>query len=393
MITVKLGSVCSRVDYGLTASSTATNTGVRFLRITDIDGETIDWATVPFVDAGVRDLERNRLAPGDVVVARTGASVGRSAWVRPPVPAVFASYLVRFEADPAQLESRFLGLVLKGHGWRDYVSSVAHGKSAQPNMSASAMAEFEFGLPPLSTQRAIAEVLGALDDKIAANTSVAHGAEQLLSAEFTRLQTDVDARRRPITEFLELNPRCAASQRAEPIYVDMQKLPTNGSQIVEWDFRPAKGGARFMNGDTLFARITPCLENRKAGYVDFLEAGESGVGSTEFIVMRAKPGLAKPLSFLFAVDERFRDYAVQQMIGSSGRQRVSASDLAQYEISLPDGDRLEALGERANALFSLVASFRDESRHLAALRDTLLPHLMSGRITVRDAEKQVVQVL
>ncbi len=163
---------------------------------------------------------------------------------------------------------------------------------------------------------------------------------------------------------------------------------------MDWGSRTAQGGARFVNGDTLVARITPCLENRKVGFVDFLEPGETAIGSTEFIVLRAKPGFAKPLSFLLAVDEGFRSHAIQHMIGSSGRQRVGAADLATFQLRLPvQSAEFASFGGKAEALFALLAAQRNESRHLATLRDTLLPHLMSGRLTVRDAEARVEAAL
>jgi type I restriction enzyme, S subunit len=81
------------------------------------------------------------------------------------------------------------------------------------------------------------------------------------------------------------------------------------------------------------------------------------------------------------------------MIGTSGRQRVSAKDLAEYEVGRPDADALARFGALAEPLLDAVARLRDERRTLANLRDTLLPHLMSGRLRVKDAEKQVEAVV
>lgn len=266
--------------------------------------------------------------------------------------------------------------------------------SGQPLLNQGVLNAIEFDAPPVAGRLAIAEVLGALDDKIAANQKVATVAEALFTAEFTGLQRSVEAELAAVTELVEVNPRSAAPTKPDPVYVDMQKLPTSGSQIAGWATRPAQGGARFLNGDTLMARITPCLENRKVGFVDFLEPGETAIGSTEFIVLRSRPGFAKPLSFLLAIDEGFRAHAVQHMVGSSGRQRVSASDLAAYELRLPlRSDALARLGQRAESTFQLLASQRDESLRLAELRDTLLPHLMSGRLSVRQAEAQIGALL
>lgn len=353
--------------------------------------ETVSIARVPEVVAD--RLNRHRLQEGDIVYSRRG-DVERRAWV----PSYQQGWLcgtgcLRVRVNPTVAWSRFVSYFLGTPETRAWIVSHAVG-ATMLNLNTSILAEVPVQVPDLPTQRAIAEVLGALDDKIAANDTVARTSENLLSAKFAALRADVDAELVPLGELLELNPRCAPLTEPEPVYVDMQKLPTVGSQIADWGWREARGGARFMNGDTLLARITPCLENRKVGYVDFLAPGQTGIGSTEFIVLRSRPGLARPLSFLLAVDEGFRSHAVQHMIGSSGRQRVAASDLTTYQFRLPcDRRAFQRLGDTATAVFELLARQRNETRQLVDLRDTLLPHLMSGRISVRDAEQAVEGVL
>ncbi len=310
----------------------------------------------------------------------------------------YAEYIVsnkqmKMTPDRSRVDGLFLYYLMSQPSMLDAVTGQAIGSSV-PGFNLGQLRLLKVRLPPLPTQRAIAEVLGALDDKIAANQRVETLSEALLAAELTALQRTSEGRVVAASDLVEFNPWSAVPTKPEPVYVDMQKLPTSGSQILTWGARPAQGGARFVNGDTLLARITPCLENRKVGFVDFLDAGESALGSTEFVVMRARPGFARPLSFLLAIDEGFRVHAIRHMVGSSGRQRVSASALAAYELRLPlESEAFAALGMRSEAIFALLAKRRDESRLLAELRDTLLPHLMSGRLTVREAEKQVEEVL
>ncbi|MPZ67194.1 MAG: restriction endonuclease subunit S [Pseudonocardiaceae bacterium] len=393
---VTLGEVSERVDYGLTTSAVVDGDGPRFLRITDIQNSFIDWPVVPHCKASPLEVAKFELRTGDVVVARTGGSTGRSQWVKVDEPAVFASYLVRFRMK-MNFCSRFIAYVLSSAPWLHHVAGVAHGKSAQPNMSASEMARFEFNCPSLGEQRAIAEVLGALDDKIAANFAVARTAEELLRADFETWRTD-EKPTRPrsslrLTDLVELNPIVARPTEEEPVYVDMQKMPVSGMSITDWSSRPAKGGARFQNGDTLLARITPCLENRKTGYVDFLSDGQIALGSTEYIVMRSRSGIPLEFSYFIATSEQFRTFAIRHMSGTSGRQRVSAADLADFQLAVPDPSWLESFGRKAGALFELVKSQRDENRTLAQTRDALLPDLMSGQIRVKNAEKRVEEVL
>ncbi len=254
------------------------------------------------------------------------------------------------------------------------------------NLKTEILKRHLIAVPPLAEQQAIAEVLGALDDKIAANTALAATAERVLRAEIDAAWLRGDDRSSVFSDWVDLNPKVSVPRSDSAIYIDMKRLPETGWSIDGFDLREPKGGARFQNGDTLLARITPCLENRKAGFVDHLGEGDVGIGSTEFIVLRARGEVAAPIPFLLATAPRFRDHAIQHMVGTSGRQRVAASDLATFELPTPDRTWLADFGARASALFCAVAAQSVENRTLAATRDALLPQLMSGQLRVRDAE-------
>lgn len=301
-----------------------------------------------------------------------------------------SSAIAILRPDQSRLHPQYLYYHLNTPHIQSLKESVASG-SVQGYTNLTVLGSLPIRLPSLNDQRAIAEVLGALDDKIAANTRLAATLTGLLDAQFEQMGVNSEPQDDDqivfLDELIELNPKVAAPKEAEPVYVDMQKLPTAGMSISGWERRPAKGGARFMNGDALLARITPCLENRKTGYVDFLPDGQAAIGSTEFIVMRSRPGVPKQLSYFLATSERFRTYAIRHMVGTSGRQRVSALDLAGYTISKPDPESLARFGEISTAHFKLLKSLTDENGTLAATRDALLPQLMSGKLRVRDAEK------
>ncbi|CAN5327376.1 hypothetical protein BH11ACT5_BH11ACT5_11830 [soil metagenome] len=270
--------------------------------------------------------------------------------------------------------------------------------SVQPMLNRNYIAKLKVRVPPLHDQRAIAEVLGALDDKIAANTKLAGVLEELLDAEvetrwLNRNDERLDGNLISILDLFEINPSVPRPREEVPLYLDMKKLPESGSGISDWEYRPAKGGTRFMQGDTLMARITPCLENRKTGYVDFLERDQVGVGSTEFITLRSRQGVPSQLSYFLAISADFRDFAIRHMVGTSGRQRVSSSDLSTYQVPAPEPRWLEDLESRARSQFAFMKSLRDENRTLAATRGALLPQLMSGKLRVKDAERVMEGVL
>ena len=165
-------------------------------------------------------------------------------------------------------------------------------------------------------------------------------------------------------------------------YLDMAGLPTSGSSPDSAVLREYKSGTRFRNGDTLLARITPCLENGKTAFVQSLEADTVGWGSTEFIVLRAIPPVAPEYTYLLARDDAFREHAIQSMTGTSGRQRVQVDALAPYLLPYPPAEIWAELRALVSPVFAQIEFNRKESIDLAVQRDALLPRLVSGRISL-----------
>jgi type I restriction enzyme S subunit len=169
----------------------------------------------------------------------------------------------------------------------------------------------------------------------------------------------------------------------------MANMPTRGHTPDDVVGRPFGSGMRFKNGDTLVARITPCLENGKTAYVDFLHDEEVGWGSTEYIVLRPQPPLPPEFAYCLARSNEFRDFAIQSMTGSSGRQRVPAESLGHYFVVTPRQEIAERFGQTVGPLFERASRAARESRALASLRDALLPKLISGELRVKEAERLV----
>ena len=149
-----------------------------------------------------------------------------------------------------------------------------------------------------------------------------------------------------VADFIGFNPRLSLKKGAIATKVAMDKLKPFTKKIPETEKAEFNGGAKFCNGDTVMARITPCLENGKTAYVDMLDDGEIGFGSTEFIVMRAKTGISDPqFVYYTAINPVFRNVAIKSMVGSSGRQRVQQSVLEELELSVPDLDEQRRIGD------------------------------------------------
>ncbi|PLS24170.1 restriction endonuclease subunit S [Bifidobacterium imperatoris] len=187
-------------------------------------------------------------------------------------------------------------------------------------------------------------------------------------------------------DIAEGNPRRQLSKGEIAKYIDMSSLSTTGSYPSGWIEKAYNGGMRFANGDTLLARITPCLENGKASYVNFLNESEVAFGSTEYIILTGKDGISNEIFYFLVRNSNFIEYMVGHMNGSSGRQRVSVKDALNYPIHIPEGKTLKAIGQRLSMLLNSVSANSKQIKKLSQLRDALLPKLMSGEIDVSKVE-------
>ena len=173
-------------------------------------------------------------------------------------------------------------------------------------------------------------------------------------------------------DFIDFNPRLSLKKGDIATKVAMDKLKPFTKKIPETEKAEFNGGAKFCNGDTVMARITPCLENGKTAYVDMLDDGEIGFGSTEFIVMRAKTGISDPqFVYYTAINPVFRNVAVKSMVGSSGRQRVQQSVLEELELSVPDLDEQRRIGDFLARIDEKIALNDRINDNLADLLQTI----------------------
>lgn len=146
-------------------------------------------------------------------------------------------------------------------------------------------------------------------------------------------------------DFIEFNPRLNIKKGIAATKISMDKLQPFSKKILGAESAVFTGGAKFRNGDTIMARITPCLENGKTAFVDILNDGEIGFGSTEFIVLRARKGISDPqFIYYLATSPFFRKQAIKSMVGSSGRQRVQQNVLDNLELKVPDIVTQEKIG-------------------------------------------------
>ena len=312
---------------------------------------------------------------------------------------------------------------------RDYAINQMTGTSGRQRVPTAALDHIDVALPSLYEQRQIADILGALDDKIELNRRMNETLEQMARALFKSWFVDFDPVRakmdgrwhlgetlpglpaklydlfpdclvpselgetpegweiKRLDQMADLNPREPMVKGTVAPYLDMAALPTSGFSPNNPVIREFTSGTRFRNGDTLLARITPCLENGKTAFVQSLPQGTLGWGSTEFVVIRSAPPVPPEYTYLLARDPRFRSYVIQSMTGTSGRQRARTEALASYPLVCPSEDTWLAFGILVKPLFERVNSHSEETAILSAQQDALLPRLVSGELRLLDYAK------
>ena len=196
----------------------------------------------------------------------------------------------------------------------------------------------------------------------------------------------------PLPEVVDINPKRVLPRGSIAPYLDMKNMPTRGHRPDEVIDREFKSGTKFINGDTLLARITPCLENGKTAFVDFLSNDEVGWGSTEYIVFRPKSPLPVEFGYYLARSEELRSHAIKNMTGSSGRQRVPSTCFDQFLLAVPSAEIARCFGDIVRPFVVEIRVNSEQSKRLATIRDTLLPKLLSGEIRVSEAEQTVAEV-
>ena len=335
----------------------------------------------------VSNTDKNRLKKyvlkqGDIVFSRVG-SVDRCSYVDQKHDGwMFSGRCLRVRPT-REIDSEYLYYYFCLEETKQFVRNIAVG-ATMPSINTKLLGEVVVTFPELEQQKRISGILSAIDSKIEVNQKINDNLQQQVFAAFDNLVANAENTDCNVSDYAFLNPKRALAKNQMARSIDMSRLSTSRAFPSGWEMKPFAGGMRFTNGDTLLARITPCLENGKTAFIDFLDDGEVAFGSTEYIVLAPKNDTPPEMLYCLARNPAFIDYAVKNMNGSSGRQRVSAETVGQYRLPLFDKHSLSIFREVVSPMFLKMRYNSLENMRLAELRDELLPKLMSGEIGVSN---------
>jgi len=298
-------------------------------------------------------------------------------------PAIISSAYYVFEVkDENVLLPDYLMMWLRRPGFDRQLAFYA-GADVRGGVNYDDFCEMPIFIPTIDRQREIVAEYETLSNRIRLNERMIEKLEATAQALYRKMFVDgVDMehlpegwRRGKLGEICEINPRLKPMQNNEIPFVDMDALPTTGYYIRSIQKREFSSGMKFENGDVLFARITPCMENGKAAIVSDIPNGEVAFGSTEFIVLRGKKQKLTSLLATLVRTKEFREYAKSQMKGTDGRQRVDHEALKHFEMILPNDLLLNKLESDLTQLYSLSYMKSKENSKLTELQSLLLARM------------------
>lgn len=340
---------------------------------------------------------------GDVFVTRTSETMdelGMSSVALKDYPhATYNGFTKRLRPiNPERILPEFIGYYLRTPVFRAGFTAFST-MTTRASLRNEDLLSMKVPVPDMQTQKHIASILSAYDDLVENNQKqiklLEEAAQRLYKEWFVDLRFP-GHETTPIVDgipegwsmctagnVIEFNPKTPLKKGCIKQSVPMTALSTSSMVLnsSEFTMTESNSGAKFRNGDTLLARITPCLENGKTAFVAGITSEEGAVGSTEFIVMRAKK-INPYMVYLLARTEEFRKTAINSMTGSDGRQRAQVDKIMQFPYLLAPQSTLEAFSQLVEPIFEQVYLKNSQIAQLSQARDRLIPKLMNREIEV-----------
>ena len=371
-------------------------------------------------------LSRYLVKPGDIVYSRRG-DVERRALIRKEEEGwLCGTGCLRIRSGKGIVDPRYASYYLGHLSVRDWIVRHAIG-ATMPNLNTSILSSLPFVLPPLDEQKAIAHILGTLDDKIELNQQMNQTLEAIARAlfkswfiDFDPVRAKMDGRqpagmdpetaalfpddfkdggaigkipagwRSGVLKDISENPKRTIRPEQIPVgtpYVGLEHMPKRSIALSDWGVSDNVESNKFQfeNGDILFGKLRPYFH--KVGV-----AIQNGVCSTDILVIIPKCSEWFSLALAYVSSDGFVEYTNMSSDGTR-MPRTNWQVMGQYPITIPSLEVAKAFNTEVSVIVQTIRSNIFQLKTLASIRDTLLPKLLSGEICVKDAEKIVEAVV
>lgn len=337
-----------------------------------------------------------RFQKGDTVIARIEPCLqnGKKFYCKEIEVGFGSTEFVVFRPKDDEVDSLYLYYFMQQNYIRQSMINSMTGSTGRQRVNNDVFQDLEISIPGVDDQRKIGKALSSYDELIENNNKQIALLEELANGLYKEWfcnyrfpgwerTTFIDGlpegwTKCSLGQVIDFNPQIVLDKEREKDSVPMAALSVNSMLLDCREFKKTKSnaGSKFQNGDTLLARITPCLENGKTAYVMGIDSDEGAVGSTEFIVMRSKQ-INPYMVYLLARTNDFREMAIKTMTGSDGRQRAQVELIKGHEYILPCKEIIIRFGEMVKPVFESIFSKNCQNICLAESRDRLLARLIS----------------
>lgn len=391
------------VHNGLSKGGKFFGNGFPFLSFSTVFNNWFLPAVLPdLVQSTEKEQISYSIERGDVFITRTSETMdelGMSSVALKSYPqATYNGFTKRLRPIDNRILPEFVGYYLRCPVFRGGFRAFST-MTTRASLRNEDLLSMEIPVPPMDMQQRIAAILSNYDNLIENNQKqiklLEEAAQRLHKEWFVDLRFPgyeatpvVDGMPEGwelchLEDVIEFNPKVPLSKERLKQSVPMSALSTSSMTLDTEEFAAtfSNSGSKFQNGDTLLARITPCLENGKTAFVAGVESDEGAVGSTEFIVMRSK-GINPYMVYLLARNDSFRQSAINSMTGSDGRQRAQADKLKALPYLKPADQIMMLFARYVEPMFIQIQKKNEQNVRLRQARDRLLPKLMSGEVEV-----------
>lgn len=371
------------LSYGVVQPGSADPDGVPMLRVKNIRNGRIVMDDVVRIGRDVeRSFGRTRLRGGELLLSLVG-SVGETAIAPAAVAGWNVARAIGVLRPSPKASAKWIQLCLDSRHVQHHMLSWRN-ETVQATLNLADVRRLPILLPPPHVRSAITELVTALDDKITINERIATAGQDLLQSNYQRLRETSDQ----VFRIDQMGRQAGAAVDPKSLngnvpYIGLEHMPQRSIWLwpTENSSKVSSTKSSFLEGDVLFGKLRPYFH--KVGL-----APVAGICSTDILVVRATAELIQLWLLMTLASDEVVAYATARSEGTK-MPRTKWSDLASYEVGVPNDETLGRFNELARPLIARVQNAQLESADLATLRDTLLPRLMSGELRIRDAERVV----
>lgn len=367
------------------------DTELRCLRIGDVSQKR-DYEEWGFTKTTEADYERYKLEIDDLIIARTGNTIGVNCIIEDNLNSVYNNGLIRIKADTSKVIPRYLWYMISSKNCQDFVQSIAYGTSTQPNMKINDFLRYSFEYQDLDIQKRIVEIIDPIDKKIKANTAINRNLSEQALAIYHKMfiETDNDERTTCRTdEFFDITigktpPRKEkewfSDNPEDCVWISISDMGSCGTFITDSSEYLTKAAVDKHNVKVVPDNTVILSFKLTVGRIA-ITVGETTTNEAIAHFNTSKDNITEYL-YCYLKSFDFGSLGSTSSIGTA----VNSKTIKAMDFVIPEESELQEFCDIARPMFEQIKKNQFENQNLISMRDSLLPKLMSGELDVSDLD-------